>query len=150
MEAEEILIEEVELLLDDVAPNEADTAALYVESPGSFLDKGSDERAFGIPGAGFASLVGPILVGFVVMIAKSFIENVVKKGTETAATSFLARLMRVFRLEPATGAPLKEKTVKAITSALIDAGWDAGRAGETAEKVWRSGISAGERLAAAG
>jgi hypothetical protein len=147
-QAEEILIEEVERLLDDVAPNEADTAALYVESPESFLQKGSDERAFGIPGAGFAMLVGPMLVSFVVMIAKAFIEHVVKKGTETAATSFLARLMRAFRLAPAPEDVPKEKTVAAITTALIEAGWDAGRAGNTAEKVWLSGVSAGQRLAA--
>ncbi|MFY0565027.1 hypothetical protein ACN28E_14400 [Archangium lansingense] len=147
-QAEEILIEEVERLLDDVAPNEADTAALYVETPESFLQKGSDERAFGIPGAGFANLVGPVLVGFLVLIAKSFIEHVVKKGTETAATSFLARLMRAFRLAPAPEAVGREKTVATITTALIEAGWDAGKAGTTAEKVWSSGVSAGQRLAA--
>lgn len=148
-QVEELLIEEMERLLDDVAPNEADTAALYVTTPESFLQKGSDERAFGIPGAGFATLVGPVLVGFVVMIARTFVEHLVKKGTETAANSLLARLMRVLRLAPAPEVPRKEKTVVAITTALIEAGWDAGRAGETAEKVWQSGVSFGQRLAAA-
>jgi hypothetical protein len=67
--AEEILIEEVERVMDDVAPNEADTAALYLETPESFLDKGSDERAFGIPGAGFASLIGLELMGYLLLFA---------------------------------------------------------------------------------
>lgn len=147
-QAQEILIEEVEQLMEDVAPNEADTAALYVETPESFLAKGSDERAFGIPGAGFAALVGPLLVKFVVLIAKSFSEHLLNKGAETAATAFLARLMRAFRLGPTQEPVRKEKTVATITTALIEAGWDAGRAGKAAEKVWQSGVTAGERLAA--
>ncbi|HEY0093986.1 MAG TPA: hypothetical protein VGB96_06665 [Archangium sp.] len=149
-QAREILIEEVERLLDDVAPNEADTAALYVETPESFLEKSSDERAFGIPGAGFAQLIGPVLIGFVVMIAQAFVGHLVKMGTETAASSFLKRLMRAFGWRPALEAPSKEKTVATITTALIEAGWEAGRAGEVAEKVWRSGVSAGQRLATVG
>lgn len=146
IQAQEILIEEVEQLMEEVAPNEAVTAALYIESPESFLRRGDDERAFGIPGAGYATLVGPLLVSFVVMIANAFVDQLVKKGIETAANSFLARLMRAFQLAPAPEVPRKEKTVATITTALIEAGWDAGRAGKTAEKVWQSGLSTGQRL----
>lgn len=147
-QAEEILIEAVERLLDDVAPNEADAAALYVEAPESFLRKDSDERAFGIPGAGFAILVGPMLVSFVVTIATAFFEQLVKKGTESAASSLLARLKQAFRRAPVPDVARKEKTVAAITVALIEAGWQAGRAGDAAEKAWLSGVSAGQSLAA--
>lgn len=145
-QAEDILIEEVERLLDDLAPNEADAAALYVEAPENFQRKGSDEKAFGIPGSGFANLMGPMLVSFVVMIAKAFVDRLVKKGGDTVASLLLERLRRSFRLAPAAETLRKEKTLATITVALIEAGWEAGRAGDAAEKVWMSGVGAGQRL----
>jgi len=62
-QAQEILIDELEKLLEEEAPKEVDSAALYVENPEQFQKQGTDERAFGIPGSGFALLAGPAVLG---------------------------------------------------------------------------------------
>ena len=62
-QAQEILIDELEKLLEQEAPKEVDSAALYVENPEQFQKQGTDERAFGIPGSGFALLAGPAVLG---------------------------------------------------------------------------------------
>lgn len=144
---QEILIESLEELLDQEAPDEADSAALYVKHPEQFQTGRSDERAFGIPGGGFAMLVGPLLMCWVVEVAKWFLEELAKKGTQTIAVSTFTYLKRkVFG--PPNEVKRKEETILAITAALVKAGWNAKKAGATAEKVWQTGIQTGQRLAA--
>jgi hypothetical protein len=84
---EKILIEEMEKLLDLTAPNEADLVALYVADPKGSRAKTPGEVLFGIPGAGVAALIGPILLPFVVQIATDMLQAAQKKGRRRWWTS---------------------------------------------------------------
>jgi hypothetical protein len=145
-QAQEILIDELEKLLEEEAPKEVDSAALYVENPEQFQKKGADERAFGIPGSGFAFLAGPVLMTLVLQVAKMLLEELTKKGAEVAAQSALGYVKRKL-LGPPPEQQVKAETIAAITQALIQAGWNTKKAAATAEKVWRTGIQTSQRLA---
>ena len=148
-QAREILIDELEKLLEEEAPKEVDSAALYVESPEQFHQRGADERAFGIPGAGFALLSGPVLMTLVLQVARIALESMVKQGAQRAAQSALAYVKRKL-LGPAPEQQLKAETVASIAEALIKAGWSTKKAAATAEKVWQTGLQTGQRLASGG
>jgi len=145
-QAQEILIDELEKLLEQEAPKEVDSAALYVENPEQFQKQGADERAFGIPGSGFALLAGPVLMTLVLQVAKMLLEELAKKGAESAAQSALGYVKRKL-LGPPPEQQLKADTIASITQALILAGWNTKKAAATAEKVWQSGVQTGQRLA---
>lgn len=145
-QAQEILIDELEKLLEEEAPKEVDSAALYVENPERFHTRGADERAFGIPGSGFALLVGPVLMTLVLQVTKLVLEEIAKKGSQLAAQSALGYVKRKL-LGPPPEQQLKAETVSSITEALIKAGWNTRKAATTAEKVWQTGVQTGQRLA---
>ncbi len=145
-QAQEILIDELEKLLEEEAPKEVDSAALYVENPEQFQKKGADERAFGIPGSGFASLAGPVLMTLVLHVAKMLLEELAKKGAEMGAQSALGYVKRKL-LGPPPELQVKAETIASITQALIQAGWNTKKAAATAEKVWQTGVQTGQRLA---
>ena len=145
-QAQEILIDELEKLLEEEAPKEVDSAALYVENPEQFHKEGADERAFGIPGSGFAFLVGPMLMTLVLQVARLVLDELAKKGSEMAAQSALGYVKRKM-LGPPPEQQLKAETIASITQALIKAGWNTKKAATTAEKVWQTGTQTGQRLA---
>src|SRR5579864_5561983 len=82
----QILVGEMEKLLDQVAPSEADLTASYVQAEAEYEKARPEEKRYGIPGAGFAELVGPILLHFVVVIAMDVLAAARKKGAEAIAT----------------------------------------------------------------
>ena len=143
---QEVLIEEIEQLLDEAAPDEIDSAMLYVVSPEEFKGEARNERAFGIPGGGVAYLVGPLLLDFVVQIAITFLKEFTKQGLETSVKLALDYLLHRLKSDTKIEAAKKEDTITAIKTALIKAGWEASKAAETAEKVWNAGVKTGERM----
>jgi hypothetical protein len=142
------LIEQIEPLLDSTLPGEADCAGLYVEDPSSFAKQGREERLFGIPGAGSASLMGPLFVGIVALVAKRYLEKRTERGAVPALQAKLEGLaQKLSGKEPTLDRPPEAEGVAAISRSLVTSGWESGRAGETAAMLWNAGIAVGERLA---
>ncbi len=147
-EAKGVFTKELEELLDIEAPQEADSAGVYVESPESFRERGK-ERIAGVPGAGIVELAGPLLLQWIVAVAAATWTEVKKEAIEDASKAvrgWLARLFGKGRAKPPV--TTKAETVAAITASLIRAGWDAGKAGRAAERTWQQGQEAGRKLAA--
>jgi hypothetical protein len=143
---DEILIGEMEKLLDDVAPSEADLAASYVQAEPEYERVQPEEKRYGIPGAGLAVLVGPILLHYVVVIAMDVLAAARKKGAEAIAAEMWNYLSsKVRRSLPAKDRGRTE-TIDAIVKALKAAGWDDERAGAAADLAWESGIETGRRF----
>jgi hypothetical protein len=147
-ETKGVFVEKLEELLDAEAPQEADSAGAYVESPESFQGHGK-ERIAGVPGAGIVELAGPILLKGIVAVAAAVWAQIKDQAIEDASTAVRDWLARVFRKgEARLSVTTKEETVAAIATSLIRAGWDADKAGRAAKRVWQQGQEAGRRLAA--
>ncbi|WP_309890027.1 hypothetical protein [Archangium sp.] len=82
----------------------------------------------------------------VLQVAKMLLEELAKKGADSAAQSALGYVKRKL-LGPPPEQQLKAETIASITQALILAGWNTKKAAATAEKVWQSGVQTGQRLA---
>ena len=145
-DSDHILVVEMEKLLDEVAPTEADLAGSYVVDQSTYERTASEERKFGIPGAGLVTLVGPILLHFLVVIAMDICSATRKKGAELIADQLFRRLSAKLRssLPKPKG---KEETILAIVAALKTAGWDEPRAIKGANLAWESGLQTGRRFA---
>lgn len=143
---DQILIGEMERLLDQVAPSEADLTASYVEAEGEYERVQREEKRYGIPGAGLAELVGPILLHFVVVIAMDVFAAARKKGAEAIATEVWSYLSSKVRRSLPAKVRGRTETIDAIVKALKAAGWDDKRAGAAADLAWKSGMEAGRRF----
>lgn len=145
-EPEKILIEEMEKLLDRTSPNEVDLAALYVTDPKGFRASTPGEVPFGIPGAGVAMLVGPILLPFLAQIATNMLQAAEKKGSEALVAIASDYLNRKFKRLPRPAAKSKDEVIAAVCSALTHAGWETSKAGAAADLVWQYGLETGRRM----
>jgi hypothetical protein len=147
--ARETLTDELEALLDDVAPAEADAAALYVADPAAYAGKPREELA-GAPGGGVVSLLGPLVLPWLAHVAALFLKELQREGIAAvtdAAIDWVKGLFGKGKAAPTSGPTTRADTVRAITVALIDAGWKADAAGAIAEQVWARGEKAGRRMA---
>jgi hypothetical protein len=145
----QVLTEELEELLDAEAPREADSAGAYVESPDAFRGQGGEQIA-GVPGAGAIELVGPVLLQWVGAVAFAVCVDLGKEPAKQALKDVWGWFAGLFREgQEIPTVTKKQDTLAAITAALIRAGWDAEKAGATAERVWAQGQRAGQKLAEA-
>ncbi|MBN2351392.1 MAG: hypothetical protein JXD23_02405 [Spirochaetales bacterium] len=148
---EDLLIEELKDLLCKEAPSEAAFARAYVEFPEEYSEE-ADEKIAGIPVEGVVALLGPVVLPWLIEIAKKIIkdigEEIYKKILKSGVDSLFAKILKIFSKQKKAEikAGKKEDTIIAITNALIKAGWDAGAAGAKAEEVWKHGESLGRKM----
>ena len=131
-------------LLTEVAPEEADAAHLYVESPEAFEGRSNAEQQLGTPGAGFLALVGPTLLGFILAISRKFLEEVRDAAAKRAAEVLVEGLSKKFKKQ--ARAASREETIAAVSQSLRAAGWPEERAHGAALRVWKSGEKLARRM----
>jgi hypothetical protein len=144
---DEILLEELETVLLNVAPREAAASESYVERPEEFVRSDSQEQPLSFPGGGLAELYGPILLQAIVTVCIALLKATEKAALEQAAKAIVESLAKRFKIRREAVGADKVNVEKVVAELLMARGWPDVKAREAAAAVWTAGVNYVQRVA---
>ena len=140
----EVLAQELERLLDELAPEEADLVSVQVWGAGRFPKEIIPWEPFGPSGGGKVALIAPRLLALIVAIARGSFPSAVPHEAVLALEEMAGRLAADSGEQVRLPLASREEASVAGATALAEIGWDVTVAQRAAEQV----VVAGERVAA--
>jgi hypothetical protein len=140
-----VLIDELEAVLQDLAPTEAVSSSEYVLQPEAFRAAIRD-RPLSFPGAEVLTLIGPVVLNLILQVALDFVGEAGKPALRRLAKTAVGYLAKTIGRAPRNPRPEKNDALRELNDALMAAGWQSDEAMRKAVVVWDAGIRVGERL----